>query len=211
MAAATARREFTPDDLVAAAAVACDALAPAVDADWSVPARDLEWSCHRTLQHMAEAPLYHATHLVTRATERRPSFRAGEVPPPVADLLRVIPANAMILAAIARATPAEARGWHPSGMADASGFAAISSVEMLIHTADIAAALGLPYQPPADLAGRVLRRLCPWAPAGHDDWATLQWAAGRIALPDRERLGPDWSWQSAPLSEWDGTVKKRRA
>ena len=210
MAAAPPGREFTPDDLVTAAAIACDALAPGLDADWRVPARDLDWSCHRTLQHMAEAPLFHATHLVTRATERRPSFRAGDVPPPVADLLRVIPANAMILAAIARATPAEARGWHPSGMADANGFAAISSVEMLIHTADIAAALSLPYQPPADLAGRVLRRLCPWAPAGSDDWATLQWAAGRIALPDRARLGPDWSWQSGPLGEWDGTVKKRR-
>ena len=95
-------------------------------------------------------------------------------------------------------------------MTDASGFAAISSVEMLIHTADIAAALGLPYQPPADLAGRILRRVCPWAPEGQDDWATLQWAAGRIALPDHERLGADWAWQSGPLSEWDGTVKKRR-
>ncbi|MFL5311413.1 MAG: hypothetical protein ACJ79H_13260 [Myxococcales bacterium] len=211
MAAVTPGREFAPDDLLEAAAVGCGALAPALDADWSVLARDLEWSCHRTLQHMAEAPLFHATHLATRATERRPSFRAGDSPPPVADLLRVIPANAAILAEVARAAPAEARGWHPSGMADACGFAAISSVELLIHTADVAAALGLPYQSPADLAGRILRRLCPWAPTDGDDWATLQWAAGRIALPDRERLGPDWSWQSAPLSEWDGTVKKRRA
>ncbi len=210
MTAATTRREFTPDDLVAAATLGCEALAPALDADWRVLARDLEWSCHRTLQHMAEAPLLHATHLVTRATERRPSFRAGDAPPPVADLLRVIPANALILATIARATPAEARGWHPTGMADASGFAAISSVEMLIHTADIAAALGLPYEPPGDLAGRILRRLCPWAPPGSDDWTTLQWAAGRAALPGHERLGPDWSWQSGPLAEWDGTMKKRR-
>jgi uncharacterized protein (TIGR03083 family) len=210
MAAGTPRREFAPEDLVEAATVGCAALAPAVDADWSVPARDLEWSCHRTLQHMAEAPLFHVTHLVTRATERRPSFRAGEVPPPVADLLRVIPANAAILAEIARAAPADARGWHPSGMADAYGFAAISSVEQLIHTADVAEALGIPFQPPPDLAERIVRRLAPWAPTGHDGWATLQWAAGRKALPDRERLGPDWSWQSAPLSEWDGTVKKRR-
>jgi hypothetical protein len=211
MTAATPTREFVPDDLLGAAAVGCAALAPAVDADWSVPARDLEWSCHRTLQHMAEAPLFHATHLATRATERRPSFRAGDTPPPVADLLCVIPANAAILVEVARAAPAEARGWHPSGMADACGFTAISSVEMLIHTADIAEALGLSYQPPADLAWRILRRLCPWAPTDGDGWATLQWAAGRIALPNRERLGPDWSWQSAPLVEWDGTVKKRRA
>ena len=79
MAAATPTREFTPDDLVAAATVGCDALAAALAADSSVPARDLEWSCHRTLQHMAEAPLFHGTHLVTRATERRPSF-GGSAP-----------------------------------------------------------------------------------------------------------------------------------
>src|SRR5215212_7168295 len=90
MAATTPVREFTPDDLVLAATIGCDVLAAARDADWSVPARDLEWSCHRTLQHMAEAPLFHGTHLATRATERRPSLRMGDSPPPVADLLRLV-------------------------------------------------------------------------------------------------------------------------
>ncbi|HEY7060311.1 MAG TPA: maleylpyruvate isomerase N-terminal domain-containing protein [Chloroflexota bacterium] len=210
MASASTTREFVPDNLLHAAAAACNALAPARDADWSVLARDLEWTCHRTLQHMAEAPLFHATHLATRATARRPSLRAGETPPPVADLLQLIPADAAILADVARAAPPDARGWHATGMADASGFAAISCVELLIHTDDIAQALGIPYRPPDDLARRIVGRLCPWAPAGHDGWATLQWAAGRAALPDHPRLGADWAWQSAPLSEWDGTVKKRR-
>ena len=41
-----------------------------------------------------------------------------------------------------------------------------------------------------------------------DPWSALRWANGRIALPDRERLGPDWGWWCAPLSAWDGTVKK---
>ena len=200
---------IVPDDLHAAAGAACAALAPAVNADWSVPARDLEWTCHRTLQHMAEAPIFHATHLATRATERRPSLRAGDTPPPPADLLRLIPASAAILAEVVRAAPAEARGWHPTGMADASGFAAISCVELLIHTADVAEPLGLPFAPPDDLARRIVQRLCPWAPTDADGWATLQWAAGRIALPNHPRQGPDWAWQSAPLAEWDGTVKKR--
>src|SRR5437868_10019792 len=113
MAAVTPGREFAPDDLLEAAAVGCGALAPALDADWSVPAGDLEWSCHRTLQHMAEAPIFHGTHLACRAQARRPSLRAGDVHPPVADLLQLVPANATILAEIVRAAPADARGWHP--------------------------------------------------------------------------------------------------
>jgi hypothetical protein len=52
-------------------------------------------------------------------------------------------------------------------------------------------------------------RIFPWAPAEGDPWAALRWAAGRAALPDRERLGPDWYWHCAPLAEWDGTIKKR--
>src|SRR5262245_21049321 len=210
MASASPARAFAPDDLVEAAAAACAFLATAQDADWSVPAGDLEWSCHRTLQHMAEAPIFHATHLACRAQARRPSLRAGDVHPPVADLLQLVPANATILAEVVRATPPDARGWHPTGMADASGFAAMSCTEFLIHTADIAASLSLSFQPSDELARRILQRLCPWAPTEHGGWATLQWAAGRSALPDRPRLGPDWAWQVAPLAEWDGTVKKRR-
>src|SRR5205085_7265867 len=41
-----------------------------------------------------------------------------------------------------------------------------------------------------------------------DPWSALRWANGRLALPDRARLGPDWGWWCAPLSEWDGTVKR---
>jgi hypothetical protein len=42
-------------------------------------------------------------------------------------------------------------------------------------------------------------------------WDGLRWAAGRAALPDREQLGPDWYWHCPPLSEWDGTIRKRTA
>jgi hypothetical protein len=29
-----------------------------------------------------------------------------------------------------------------------------------------------------------------------------------MVLPSHPRLEPDWAWQSAPLSEWDGTSRK---
>jgi hypothetical protein len=62
-----------------------------------------------------------------------------------------------------------------------------------------------------DLALPITRRLFPWAPNDVAPWAALRWAAGRAALPDRPRLGPDWYWHCAPLSEWDGTITKRTA
>src|SRR6266849_7776581 len=105
MASVSPAREVGHEDLLAAAAAVCAALAAARDADWTVPAGELEWSCHRTLQHMAETQLFYATHLACRATERRPSLRAGDVHPPVADLLRLVGADATILAEVVRAGP----------------------------------------------------------------------------------------------------------
>ena len=56
---------------------------------------------------------------------------------------------------------------------------------------------------------RAIRRLFPWAPTDVDPWSALRWATGRLDLPGHGRLGPDWAWQAAPLSEWDGTLKTR--
>jgi hypothetical protein len=66
--------------------------------------------------------------------------------------------------------------------------------------------LSVAFAPP-DLARHVGDRLLPWPPAD-DPWTTLRWCNGRMALPDHERL-TDWSWHPAPLSEWDGTRRRR--
>jgi hypothetical protein len=54
----------------------------------------------------------------------------------------------------------------------------------------------------------VLERLFPWTQADDDPFAELLWANGRVALADRPRLGPDWSWHCAPLDEWDGEIAR---
>ncbi len=82
--------------------------------------------------------------------------------------------------------------------------------EILVHTSDVAEGLGVPFEPPAALPSRVLRRIFPWAPEDEDAWATLRWASGRTALGARERLAADWYWHCAPLDEWDGTIKRRQ-
>lgn len=203
--------ELQPDDLLAAAAACRAALTPALGDDWGVPAGDLDWDCRRTLDHIPDALAFYAALLATRATERITPPRNGDPGRSPAELLAVVETTAAILAAVVLAAPPASRAFHPAGLADAEGFVAMGCAEIMIHTADLAQGFGRPFTPPADLTRRVVRRLFPWAPTDAEPWAALRWACGRIALPDRPRLGPDWWWHCAPLAEWDGTVKKRTA
>jgi hypothetical protein len=114
-----------------------------------------------------------------------------------------------VLAEVARAAPPGLRAFHPAGMADVCGWIAMGCEEILLHTDDIARGLRMLYRPTDNLSARILARLFPWAPADIDPWDSLRWATGRAALPERERLGPDWYWHCPPLSEWDGTTTKR--
>jgi hypothetical protein len=203
--------DLTPDDLLAAADTCRAALSPALDRDWEVRARDLEWTCRRTLDHVADALLLYAAHLATRATTRRPPPRNGDPTASPAELLAAVESSAATLAAVVRSAPSGTRAFHPAGMADATGFVAMGCEEILAHTWDIAEGLAVAFPPPNDLAARIVARLFPWAPDDAPPWDALRWAAGRIALPGHERLGPDWYWHCAPLAEWDGTTKKRTA
>jgi hypothetical protein len=198
-----------PEDVRTAAAVCRKALTPALGRDWETRAGSLDWSCRRTADHIVDALTLYSAHLATRARERLPRVRSGNPELDPAGLLAAVEIAAAILAEVVRAAPPDARGWHSAGMADGSGFVGMACTEILVHTSDVAEGLGQQVAPPADLAARVLARLFPWAPTDGDAWATLRWACGRAALGDRERLAPDWYWQCAPLSEWDGTIRKR--
>lgn len=201
---------LSPDDLLAAAAVAHAALAPALDRDWSVRAGDLEWSCRRTLDHIVDALIHYAGNLATRSTELRSNPDVDNSHRPIGVALTMMETAAAILAAVVRAAPPGARGCHQAGMADASGFVAMGCEEILVHCDDVALGLGITLSPPADLAARVRSRIFPWAPTDVDSWDALRWAAGRTALPAYPRLGSDWGWHCAPLAEWDGTIAKAK-
>lgn len=201
-----------PGDLIRAAAQARAALRPAAaGAGWGAPAGDLEWDCRRTLDHVLDALVFYAVHLATRATARRPSPRDGDAAVGIEELLDGLESFAHILASVASAAPPGTRAFHPSGMADVEGFVAMGCDEILVHTADCAGGLGIDFRPDPALCARIVARLFPWAPAEADPWEALLWASGRAPLGDRPRLGPDWSWWSRPLEEWDGTASRRRA
>ncbi len=102
-----------------------------------------------------------------------------------------------------------ARAWHPSGVADASGWVGMAVTEILVHGHDTAAALGIELPLPTQVCARTVARVFPWVSqtaAGPEQ--LLLAATGRdsiVGVP----ADTQWWWQSAPLSEWDGRPRRR--
>lgn len=112
---------------------------------------------------------------------------------PSEGLLELIEGMGALLATVVRAAAPEARGWHPYGMADAEGFAAVGVAEVLLHTHDIATGLGIAYQPDADRCARVVARLHRDLEPHDDPWTLLLWATGRADIPGRDHVRR-WRW-----------------
>ncbi|MDH4115978.1 MAG: maleylpyruvate isomerase N-terminal domain-containing protein [Acidimicrobiia bacterium] len=200
---------ITTDDLREATDLATQTLSPHTGNDWSVKAGTLDWSCRDTLDHIISALMFYAGQIGTRATSRRRRIRAGDPEARPEDLLEVLGTAAAVLSgSIDTMRPSE-RAYHPAGMSDASGFAAMAVDEVLVHTWDIASGLGIRFGPDTPLVPRLVERLYPWAGFDPDPWAMLLWCNGRVRLGGREQLGADWSWWSRPLAEWDGAIHRR--
>ncbi|MCM0673262.1 hypothetical protein NCC78_00735 [Micromonospora phytophila] len=202
----------TPDDVLLAVRAAATTLTPALDRDWHVPAGALDWTCWETLEHVADDLFAYAlqlgperppldTHVPVICEPRRPGGPAStifaEPAAGPAGLLQALEGCGGLLAAMVRVTPPTVRAHHVFGVADPEGFAAMGVVEVLVHLHDVAAGLGLPWEPDAGLCARVRHRLFPAAPADTDPWQTLLWATGRGELPGRAAL-TRWRWEGAP-------------
>lgn len=118
-------------------------------------------------------------------------------------LAEAVTAAGELLAAQVQARTPDARAYHPDGLADPEGFAAMGAVELLVHGYDVATATGGVCPPfPAGVADRALTRLFPDAPAfdgSPDADARLLWATGRIALGGQDRRYR-WRWEAAAES-----------
>ncbi|MFF2010388.1 VOC family protein [Streptomyces sp. NPDC058195] len=207
------RLPVTADDVTDAVRLAVEALRDAPADRWDTPAGSLEWTCWETAEHLADDLLSYAAQIGPRRPPRDAYLpyrwsadrEGGPKNAVFADraagpdgLLRTLEANGALLAAMVRTAPAELRAYHPSGVSDPEGFAAMGVVETLVHLDDLAAGLGVAWNPPSGLCDRALARLFPDAPADADRWAVLRWATGRAGLPSRPRV-TSWQWNGTPL------------
>ncbi len=192
------------EDVRAAAGASSHLLRSVVDEDWCTVVPDVDWSVAQTVAHMAQASIWYAVDLAAAGADNKaitPEVRVDAAP---LELVLALETTAVLLAYVIDGSSSSVRGYHPFGMADATGFAAMACDEVLLHTDDVARAFGAPFVAEDALAERTLRRLFPWAPGDTDAWETLRWANGRAPLGDRPRLAR-WRWHCAPLDEWDGT------
>ncbi|MUN39729.1 maleylpyruvate isomerase N-terminal domain-containing protein [Actinomadura litoris] len=201
---------ITADDLDRALRLSLEVLDAAPPDGWDSKAGTLEWTCWETVEHLADDLFAYAAQLGPRRPpqdrevpflweRRRPGGPANVI---YADrsagpegLLDVLESCGALLVAMARCTPPEVRSHHGFGLSDPAGFAAMGAVEVLVHTHDLAAGLGLTWEPPGDLCAGVLTRLFPGAPEG-DPWQVLLWSTGRGDLPGRARV-TTWRWDSS--------------
>lgn len=192
----------TADDLDAAVASVASTLRPATDRDWSSVAGTGDLDCWHTAEHLGDCLLSYAAQLIARPTERYVRFLAtADKDATPAEVLEFAVTGAGILSATVRTAAPSARAYHPTGIADPEGFAAMGCVEILVHGADIARGLGLDLDPPRDLCARVLARMFPQAAAdlvGTDSWTAMLWATNRTQLAGRPRQ-TDWRWRGNPL------------
>ena len=192
------------DDVRACRDVCVAFLRSVIDRDWSSSIPEMDMDVGTVVAHITQANLWYAYDLAAGGIDAdayEPLVKTNAEPDA---LIAAFTTAANVLAAVIAAAADDARGFHPFGQADRSGFAAMACDEMIVHTHDVSRGLGVDFAPPGDMAARVLGRLFPWATSVDDDaWNALQWANGRIAIADRPRL-TKWRWHCAPLDEWDG-------
>lgn len=190
------------DDVRRAGSLSREILEGAADRDWSVAAGSLDWDCRATAGHIADALAFYAAHLGARAQEWLKFDIAPHADATNRHLARLVEAMAEVFAQVIEAAPAEVRAYHHSGMWDKETLAAFGCIEVLVHTGDIAAGLGISFEPSQELCEKVVARVFVGAPRDNDSWSVLWWATGRGELEGQPKLGPEW------LGHW---VERARA
>ncbi len=194
-----------PADVRVAATYVAGALAPQAEGGgWDDPAAGLAMSCRQTLAHAIDACNWYAGLLARAGGDREVAEMSPDTSPGV--MLDCLLSAGAVLAAVVAAADPGARGYHPLGSTDRTGYAAMGADEVLVHGWDIACHFDLAFEPPGAVCAAVLRRLFPWAPEDQvttDPWRTLLWANGRAPLGDLA-APTSWGWWCRPLEEWNG-------
>ncbi len=108
----------------------------------------------------ADALLFYAAQVARRAQHRLPVLRDGRPAPAWEQVDNAVTA-AHVLEGLLHEL-GSGRAWHPSGLADASGWAGMAVTEILVHGHDAAAALGVELALPGQVCARTVARVFPW-------------------------------------------------
>lgn len=199
----------TPDDVRAASRWLADGVAQHPDAAFDAQAGPVRWSCWATAEHVVDdllayalqvagLPLLDYLPLAGPRGEDEIAHVKREAGP--AGLAEVILASGELLAAQVAVQSPDGRAYHPYGLSDPEGFAAMGIAEILVHGRDIADGLtGVAPGLPARLSAKVLGRLFPDLPAaaqGLPPGDALVWATGRSDLPGLPRR-TRWRWDAS--------------
>jgi hypothetical protein len=186
------------DDVRRSLAAVADLLTRVGDAAAPVPAMDAD--VRGVVTHVGSCLAFYAHDLVAGPRAVTAVDVVGRADADLGGLTASPRAWGEVLARVVDAVPPGERGWHPDGMPDATGFAALGCAELLLHGEDVAQGLGLAFDPPADVAAAVLARLFPDVAPAHDAWTALRWATGRGDLPGQPRP-TSWKYAAAPVGE----------
>lgn len=195
------------DVVQAAAALLPLGSRPDADPAWAAVSQTVGWTAAHTVEHVADALMFYAGQVARRAQGRLPVLRDGRKAPPSEQLDNVLTA-AHVLAGQLQSLGAE-RAWHPSGLADAAGWAGMAVTELLVHGVDAAQVLGLRLDLPTETCERTVSRVFPWVDSRLGAPAELLLAVtGRVHIEGLTH-DPEWWWQSAPLTEWNRQPRRR--
>ncbi len=151
--------------------------------------------------------LFYAGQLARRADRRLPVLRNGRAALPSEQVDNVL--TAAHLLSVQLRNIGTGRAWHPSGLADATGWAGVAVTEIVVHGSDVASALHLELPIPAEACARTVSKVFQWIPPVVAAPGRLLLAATGRAEVHGVRVDQEWWWQSAPLSQWDSAARRR--
>ncbi len=183
-------------------------LAALPDAAWEETAAGLTWTCRDTVAHLLDDFGFYAMQL-SGANPPQQSYIELVDPPPWREgspqilfwpdpatgtrgIVSCVDAAGGLLVAVTATAPPERRGFHPSGLSDRTGFAAMGIVEAVAHAFDILSAHGVDYRADARVCRLALDRLFPATARTDDPWQDLLAATGRTPRTRGQR----WRWDS---------------
>lgn len=189
------RHVFTYIDLLGLSEYVAAAWERGVDRDWSAQAGTVEWSCTKTADHAYDSVLAVGYFLASRRQDRYPEwgdkFSVGSPPWP-SQLIEAIHVAGRLVAGVVATTPEQVRAiiWRrpEPTIAPPADFAPRAGLEMVLHGHDVAAGLGVPYEPPEGVCARLRDHTrdwphwsLAWKPLRRsaDPWRDLLEASGR--------------------------------